>query len=149
MSGSESNQFNVTKEDVRKLEARTSAATGGNIPKTSDAAVLQVGFYLLSCFLLHPVCFFFPVSNLFFYCRASSMSATHSLKPKTPQSFRNLIRHREVSGAMSMKRLRQEWEAEGLQVCRERKRTLWENQYLSGAKLGKTERCCIRLQMCN
>ena len=41
MSGTEET-YNLTKEDIRKPLSETSKAHGGDIPKGSDAAMLQV-----------------------------------------------------------------------------------------------------------
>lgn len=42
MSAQHSETYGVTKEDVRKVQSQTSAATGGDVPRTSNAAMLQV-----------------------------------------------------------------------------------------------------------
>lgn len=42
MSGTQET-FNLTKEDVRKIQERESRANDGDIPAGSDAAGLQVG----------------------------------------------------------------------------------------------------------
>ena len=41
MSGTDET-FHLTKEDVRKMESRESAAHGGKVPQDSQAAAMQV-----------------------------------------------------------------------------------------------------------